>query len=130
MKFNIGIKAAIVKGGKLLVVRSAKGYWDLPGGRIDGDETFEATLHRELAEELPTITNVRIGELLAVYRKPTGVFPDGTGLALLTYKVEAIFTNDKIMLSDEHIGYEWMSKKEVLGLDTEYMTNVALKIRF
>lgn len=37
--------------GKICVVDCNKGYWSLPGGKPEGDETFEETFIREVDEE-------------------------------------------------------------------------------
>lgn len=49
--------AIIFKGDKLLLCRRAPesslpGYWELPGGKIEMDETPQQCLERELDEEL------------------------------------------------------------------------------
>ncbi|MEI7579916.1 MAG: NUDIX domain-containing protein [bacterium] len=38
--------------GEILVVQDDKGFWLLPGGIMEGDESDQETLSRELAEEL------------------------------------------------------------------------------
>jgi len=43
--------------GRILIAdrrrsRSLRDYWEFPGGKVDGHETAEAALRRELAEEL------------------------------------------------------------------------------
>ena len=53
-KYHIGIKALIVKNGKALVLKDEGRYpgFDLPGGKIDENESFEQALKRELREEI------------------------------------------------------------------------------
>lgn len=49
--FQVGVKALIMnEENQLLLVsetNNADVYWDIPGGRIDGDESFSQTLERE-----------------------------------------------------------------------------------
>jgi predicted NUDIX family NTP pyrophosphohydrolase len=55
-QFNVGIKGVVRRqDGAVLLLRKNQddAFWDVPGGRIDGDESIEQTLNRELAEELP-----------------------------------------------------------------------------
>ncbi|MFN8411845.1 MAG: NUDIX domain-containing protein [Anaerolineales bacterium] len=59
--------AAIIKNGKILLVhhRSAhESYWTLPGGGVEGNETYEQAALREVKEE--TGLDVVIGPLLFV----------------------------------------------------------------
>jgi ADP-ribose pyrophosphatase YjhB (NUDIX family) len=50
-----GMKAVVRCGEEVLLVRhtyARRGLWDLPGGFVRGDEEAEATVRRELREEL------------------------------------------------------------------------------
>lgn len=102
--FYVGIKGLVrdpSRGVLLLHKPSGKnGFWELPGGRIDGDESFESTLIRELNEELPGIKNIEIGELLGAFRV-SKEYPDNTGLVLLYFDVQATLP-DSVVISDEH----------------------------
>lgn len=105
--FYAGIKAAILKDGKVLTLIKNGGYskFDLPGGRAQEGESFEDTLIRELQEELPGITNIVIGQQVSA--RDTGwTLPDGGGLLWIIYLVDADLPNP-IVLSDEHSSYEW-----------------------
>src|SRR5687768_107939 len=49
--------AIVVQGGRILVARRApgqhlEGLWEFPGGKLEGDETPQQCVVRELAEEL------------------------------------------------------------------------------
>jgi ADP-ribose pyrophosphatase YjhB (NUDIX family) len=62
---QLAVSAAIFRGPELLVVRRAqspaKGFFSLPGGRVEYGESLAAALHREVAEE----TGLRI-EIVAL----------------------------------------------------------------
>jgi ADP-ribose pyrophosphatase YjhB (NUDIX family) len=53
--YNIGVGGAVVRDGRLLLVRRAtrrgRGNWQLPGGYIEPDETIEQAVVREVLEE-------------------------------------------------------------------------------
>jgi len=53
--YNIGVGGAVVRDGRLLLVRRASrhgnGNWQLPGGFIEPDETVEQAVVREVFEE-------------------------------------------------------------------------------
>ena len=52
---QLAVSAAIFRDGRILLVRRArspaKGFYSLPGGRVEFGETLHAALHREVAEE-------------------------------------------------------------------------------
>ena len=53
--YNLGVGGAVVKDGRLLLVRRAsrrgRGNWQIPGGFVERDETMEQAVVREVAEE-------------------------------------------------------------------------------
>jgi ADP-ribose pyrophosphatase YjhB (NUDIX family) len=53
--YNIGVGGAVVKDGRLLLVRRAsrrgRGNWQVPGGFIEPDEAIEDAVVREVQEE-------------------------------------------------------------------------------
>ena len=53
--YNIGVGGAVVRGGKLLLVRRAsrhgRGNWQLPGGFIETGESWRQAAAREVQEE-------------------------------------------------------------------------------
>ncbi len=113
-KFYVGVKGIVQDPvrGLLLLHRDYKSgdYWDIPGGRMDGDEDFADTLKRELGEELPGIEVKEVRELLGAFRLPKDI-EEGTSLVLLYFRVEATLP-DPIILSEEHESYAWVN-----GLD-------------
>ncbi|MGA9328164.1 MAG: NUDIX domain-containing protein, partial [Bradyrhizobium sp.] len=64
---QLAVSAAIFREGKILLVRRArspaKGFYSLPGGRVEFGETLHAALHREIAEE--TALRIEIAGLAA-----------------------------------------------------------------
>lgn len=53
--YNVGVGGAVIHEGRLLMVRRASrrghGNWQIPGGFMEPDETIEAAVVREVAEE-------------------------------------------------------------------------------
>jgi 8-oxo-dGTP diphosphatase len=110
-QFYVGIKAIIRDGDNVLLLKHAKkGFWDVPGGRIDGDESFHDTLKRELNEELPGIKNPKISQFITASRIPVNLDGD-TGLVLLFFDVSAQFPSG-ITISEEHSEYRWTPLEE------------------
>lgn len=113
--FNAGIKAAIVNDDEVLILTKTEPWfseYDLPGGRVQGNESFEDCLTRELQEELPGITNVVIHNQLTTLN--TGwTLRGGQGLLWIIYLVTATLPQP-IVLSEEHSSFEWQPLNEFL----------------
>jgi 8-oxo-dGTP diphosphatase len=112
--FNVGAKAIIVKDNKVLIAQDPRGFWEVPGGRIDKNETIEEALHRELREELPNIKAIVLHEVVDARRLHKDI-KDDVSLVLVFYKVEADFDGEP-QLSHEHQAYKWATKDEALKL--------------
>jgi len=70
--------------GRLLLIRRRNdphaGFWSLPGGRVEGDETLEQAVRREVLEETGLL--VRAGAVVGRVRIPgAGVVYDVADLA-------------------------------------------------
>ncbi len=113
--FNVGIKAIVRRGNKLLVAHNTAGggFWEVPGGRMDGNETIEEALLRELKEELPNIQNIQVGKLIGATRIHKDIKPE-VSLVLLFFVVNAEFAGGEPKLSDEHDEYRWLTKEEAI----------------
>jgi len=48
----LSVKGIVEEHGKIWLRHNEWGKWELPGGRVDGDEQPEETVVRELSEEL------------------------------------------------------------------------------
>lgn len=72
---TIVVAAAIVREAKLLLAQRSypaevAGLWELPGGKVEGDESLADALKREIAEELGVVIDVgeRVGVSVEVKR--------------------------------------------------------------
>lgn len=139
-KFHLGIKALIRNSvGEILLLKvnkeklkgfTGEAYWDIPGGRIQKDQSIEETLKREVEEEIGVteITNIKpFSMVLSKIRIPQG--EDSVGLILGSYTCE-IPNNSDIKLSEEHIESKWFSPDEASKLlEVKYPIEFTEKIQ-
>ncbi len=102
------------KNGDILLVKRKfapkKGWWDLPGGFIQPNESLEESVEREIKEEL----GIEVGMI-----KLVGIYPD-TYLyqeilePTLTPVVSAKIISGTIKAADDVSGYKFFSKSKVL----------------
>ncbi len=107
--FFVGIKGFIKDERGILLIRHNEGHWDVPGGRIDGNETFEDTLTREISEEVPGATFTSVKQLKGAHRLQKDI-KDDISLVLLYFLVEAEVP-ERIELGDEHATVLWVKNR-------------------
>ena len=110
---QLAVSAAIFRDDKILLVRRArspaKGYYSLPGGRVEFGETLHAALHREVDEETALKIEI-IG--LAGWRE---VVPGaGGGGHYLIMSFAARWTAGEPVLNDELDDFRWL-QPDALG---------------
>jgi ADP-ribose pyrophosphatase YjhB (NUDIX family) len=97
--------ALIVRGSRVLLVRRAvapyKGMWDIPGGFIEGDESAETALRRELHEEL----GVRTVSIRFVGSASDSYGPRGFPVLSLVYRATV---RGRLRPSDDVSSAQWM----------------------
>ena len=106
------VAGAVVRDGRLLAVRRTRppelrGRWELPGGKVDGDESRDAALARELHEELGI--EVRVEEWLA----STTVI--GAGPMRLAVAVVTVRSGKPAPV--EHDAVRWLAADELDDVD-------------
>lgn len=119
--FQIGVKALITNSkSEVLVLDSGEWHlknqtqhWDIPGGRIQEGHSVLDTLQREVKEEtgIKKVSDPQFFTAVISNFKDMPVEGFMVGLILMVYKVK-IPENSKIVLSEEHSGFEWVNKKE------------------
>lgn len=118
--FQVGIKALIRNDkNQILMVHIPEwsgnaAHWDLPGGRIDENETFLDTLNRELLEEIGTGYEGNPKQLMSFITNITIPVGD-TRLPLIFVIYEVNLPDDaKITLDPKSAedDYKWFDPKE------------------
>ena len=98
----------------LLVRRArspAKGFYSLPGGRVEFGETLHAALHREVAEE--TALTIEIAGL-AGWREVVPTAAGGGHYVILSFA--AYWRAGEPHLNEELDDYQWLAPDDLGGL--------------
>ena len=112
---KVAQKAIIVREEKILLTRDPRTpeYWELPGGRLNVDESPETGLARELKEELGV--NVDINEV--IYLKQFLQGTEGANRALAIVYKATISPNAELAVDPREIcEVGWFTKQEIASL--------------
>lgn len=92
--------------------RTSKAYWDLPKGHIEKGEKLESTAKREVAEE----TGLKDINFINGFQETIKYFFQWKGKDIIKFVtfLLAETKTEKITISKEHIGYQWLSYKEAI----------------
>jgi 8-oxo-dGTP diphosphatase len=127
--FYLGAKAIIEQEGTVLLLKErVKEGWELPGGRVDQEQTIEEALARELGEEIPGSRLTKLGNVVHV---ALGDFPveNGHRLCLAFFAAEVVMPK-VIALSEEHTDYKWATQNDMDDLYVFNAERSALKRYF
>lgn len=112
-KFGVAVKALIEKDDRYLVIcKSDKDDMnpntiDIPGGRIEFGEKIEDALRREIKEEVGIEIEIK---------KPSNIWGFVKGnLHLVGITFLAEYKSGEIILSGEHVKFEWLRKEDILN---------------
>lgn len=111
--FHVTVKALLFYNNKFLIVKRSKisqkeyGFWEFPGGRLEFSEDPKEGLIREIKEEVSIDATIVF---------PVSVWDHvkkNDHIVGITFLAKAC--SDKIVLSDEHSEYKWISKEEFIN---------------
>jgi 8-oxo-dGTP diphosphatase len=105
---QLAVSAAIFRDDKILLVRRArspaKGFYSLPGGRVELGESLHAALQREVDEE----TGLRIEIAgLAGWREVLPATAGGGHYLIMSFA--ARWTANDVVLNDELDDFKWLA---------------------
>ena len=109
-RWPVSVKGVIIQDSKVILLKNERDEWELPGGKLDAEETPEECVVREVKEELTL--SVTCGPILGswVYH-----VLENADVLVITYGVYSEpFT--QVAHSSEHKGVELFSLEEVKGL--------------
>jgi 8-oxo-dGTP pyrophosphatase MutT (NUDIX family) len=85
VRFPVSVKGVVLRGDRVVLVNNPRDEWELPGGKLELDESPQACVAREIAEELAL--EVRVGPVVDawVYR-----IAPGRDVLVIAYGCEAL----------------------------------------
>ena len=125
--FYIGQKVVLEKDGKVLILNDPVFGADLPGGKIQIDETaFSEALKREVFEE--TGLDITVGRPFhtGYFMMPENIkgrHHRNAGKRTFLIFFTAKYVSGDIKLSDEHNDYAWVDKHNYLSLIEDKLGN-------
>jgi len=113
----LAVRAVLNRSGKLLLLqRDAShnrnpSHWEVPGGLIEIGEPLAGALKREVKEETGLVVSPRLANPL------TFIGPPAKPRYLeLVYSCKRV-RGEKVVLSDEHRSFRWVTVEEALDLE-------------
>ena len=105
---QLAVSAVIFRDGEILLVRRArspaKGFYSLPGGRVEFGESLHTALHREVDEE--TGLTIEIGGL-AGWREVLPAASGGGHYLIMSFAARWLAREP--VLNDEHDDFKWLA---------------------
>lgn len=92
--------------------KTFRGFWQLPEGKLEENETPLTALKRELKEELGAV--IKSAKFIDAQESPL----KARGIKYLLFRLIFLvkLTSSKILLSTEHYDYGWFSQNQWLQL--------------
>lgn len=104
-------KVIILWSKRCLVLQKNNKEWELPGGHLNLGETYKQGAIREVREE----TGIKLGKLKTIIKQKQ--------FRMFVSPAKVI----KVKLSDEHINYKWVNRREFIKLKLTKSTLINLK---
>jgi len=112
-KIYPALKAIVVKGGKILILKRSKkedcfkDQWDLPGGGIKFGENPEEALEREIREEAGIKSDVLRPVRIWTF------FKDGGRTQVVGITILCKYKSGKVKLGKEHEDFKWVRPEDI-----------------
>jgi bis(5'-nucleosidyl)-tetraphosphatase len=100
-------------GNEYLLLHYEAGHWDFVKGHVEKGESEEETVKREILEE----TGLKTNTFLSDFRERINYFYRRRGRTVSKEVIFYLVKNvgeEKVTISGEHIGYQWLPYREAL----------------
>lgn len=134
-KFNFRVAGILIHNGRLLLhTTRTDDFWNLPGGRVEFNESTEQALIRELQEELGVTIQI---ERLVYVNEDFFEYNDKKYHEIGFYYLMSLEENHEILLKNEEffgledngrLIFNWFSVEELLNLEV-YPENLKTDIQ-
>lgn len=104
-------KVVVLWKGRCLMLQKSNNQWELPGGHLNLGETYKQGAIREVMEE----TGIKITKLKTIVKQKR--------FRLFVCMPRVI----KVTLSDEHVDYKWVNKRDFYKLNLTKSTLINIK---
>jgi 8-oxo-dGTP diphosphatase len=121
-RHSVSVAAAIVQDERVLLVQRAdNGHWEPPGGVLELDESIEAGLAREVAEE--TGLSIEVETLSGVYKNIA------RGIVALVFRCHV--ATGSLITNDEVSAFRWASDDQLDAfMDPAYVVRARDALRY
>jgi len=106
-----GVKGMVFRGDEVLVLFNPNGGYDLPGGRLEANESFCGGLRREILEE------TGIKKVVVTNSSAPWSFRNRSGRLVRGTTWVCHYVNGEVFLSSEHSGFAWKPVRQMKDLD-------------
>jgi len=120
-RYPISAKGIIYQKDKVILLKTNRNTWDLPGGKINSKETPEVGLKREVYEELNL--EVKVGNVLDTYflnvQGRVNVF-------IVIYECFLVSEISDLQISFEHeeVNFFSLDELEMLSINSNYKRTI------
>lgn len=118
-KLHIVAVTAVIRNpeGKYLILKRADrevafpGHYCFPGGKVEGDDTVEETLKKEIEEEAGL--KMKPGKILL--KDTSFIRPDGQTAKVFSYLCD-VEDASRVSINDDFTEYRWVTPDEIAAL--------------
>lgn len=110
-RFPISVKGIIFVDDKILLLKNERNEWDLPGGKLNENESLEHCLIREFQEE----TNLKV-EVEKIHSAQNIKVANSVEVIVVIYHCLLVSSEKELKISFEHQSFGWFYRNELSNM--------------